>query len=351
MEILSRFRMDHPGVFFLQAQDPAQLVEYLHARRWWQEGEHLIALEKPGAGNMNCVLRVITNQRSFVVKQARPWVEKYPQIDAPVIRASTEAKFYQCLDNIEGINRFVPEFLFHDPESFLLILEDLGESADFTYLYQKGKNLTTQEVEALAQFLTLLHRYELSPKDFPENLEMRKLNHEHLFLFPFREENGFDLDTVQPGLQAASMPYKQNERLKSRIESLGDVYMSHGPFLLHGDYYPGSWLNSPSGLKVIDPEFGYPGYPEFDLGVCMAHLLLAQQTPEVVCTFRNAYQAPKALDEDLLVCFTGMEVFRRLIGIAQLPLMLSLEEKIALMDKAASAVQTGKLGILIPECA
>jgi 5-methylthioribose kinase len=37
---------------------------------------------------------------------------------------------------------------------------------------------------------------------------MRKLNYEHIFEYPFREENGFDLDTVQEGLQAVAM-YKK----------------------------------------------------------------------------------------------------------------------------------------------
>src|SRR2546421_5684303 len=40
-----------------------------------------------GEGNMNYTLRIGTSERSFVMKQARPWVEKYPHIAAPWDRA------------------------------------------------------------------------------------------------------------------------------------------------------------------------------------------------------------------------------------------------------------------------
>ena len=51
--------------------------------------------ERAGDGNMNLVLRVVTNRRSLIVKQSRPWVEKYPQIAAPAERIAAEIRFYQ----------------------------------------------------------------------------------------------------------------------------------------------------------------------------------------------------------------------------------------------------------------
>ena len=57
-------------------------------------GEALTA-ERAGEGNMNCVIRVKLPARSLILKQARPWVEKYPSIAAPIERASAEARFYR----------------------------------------------------------------------------------------------------------------------------------------------------------------------------------------------------------------------------------------------------------------
>jgi 5-methylthioribose kinase len=42
-----------------------------------------------------------------------------------------------------------------------------------------------------------LHQVQVS--DFPDTTGMHTLNHEHIFEFPFLEENGFDLDQIQPG--------------------------------------------------------------------------------------------------------------------------------------------------------
>lgn len=52
---------------------------------------------------------------------------------------------------------------------------------------------------------------------------------------------------------------------------------------------------------------------------------------EWVC---STYQPPAEFDEDLRQAFTGVEIMRRIIGIAQLPLALSLEEKSVLLEEA-----------------
>ena len=87
MDIKQRFQEIYPTAFFLEKDIPA-VEKYLNEQNWLNLNEKVAALEKPGEGNMNFVLRVTTNQRSFILKQARPWVEKFPQIDAPVERLS-----------------------------------------------------------------------------------------------------------------------------------------------------------------------------------------------------------------------------------------------------------------------
>ena len=43
--------------------------------------------------------------------------------------------------------------------------------------------------------------------------------------------------------------------------------MQNGDTLLHGDYYPGSWMRVRERLYIIDPEFSFAGPKEFDLGI------------------------------------------------------------------------------------
>lgn len=343
MDLKQRFQEAFPTAFFLE-KDITAVNNYLDNQGWLQKEESVISLEKPGEGNMNFVLRATTNQRSFILKQARPWVEKFPQIDAPVDRVSVEAQFFQALQNVEAINHFAPKCLGFDENNFILATEDLGRGADYRFLYQKDNLLTDSDINGLTQYLSALHQVAI-PANFPTNLAMRELNHEHIFNFPYLEENGFNLDEVQVGLQAAAMPYKTNASLKATIKACGETYLAEGKHLLHGDFYPGSWLKVADGLKVIDPEFGFVGPAEFDLGVLIAHLLMAEQPTTIIQSLLNTYEQPQGFNQGLLAQFVGVEMLRRLIGIAQLPLDLEVATKKRLMTQAADYIMKGILEI------
>ena len=42
-------------------------------------------IEIAGEGNMNVVLRIKTNKRTFILKQSRPFVQKYPDLPLSLI--------------------------------------------------------------------------------------------------------------------------------------------------------------------------------------------------------------------------------------------------------------------------
>ncbi|RIV27747.1 aminoglycoside phosphotransferase [Fibrisoma montanum] len=322
----------------VNAQDPEALQDYLLRMGWLNPDELISRLEKPGEGNMNYTLRVITPVRTLIVKQARAYVEKYPTIPAPAGRAVIEGRFYQKASEVPMLSAYMPELLGMDEANNILVLEDLGTSSDYTFLYQPGRQLSEDDALALSAYLSELHQAFGSTEPNPDfaNRAMRSLNHEHIFSYPFLEDNGFDLDTIQPGLQALAMPYKQDTALKHIVRTLGELYLADGPILLHGDYYPGSWLQTTAGVKVIDPEFCFYGPAEFDLGVMQAHLMMAEQPASIQNTVLATYERPAGFDEALLRRFTGVEIMRRLIGLAQLPLRLSLEQKRSLLEEARS---------------
>ncbi|RYF47420.1 MAG: aminoglycoside phosphotransferase, partial [Cytophagaceae bacterium] len=144
--------------------------------------------------------------------------------------------------------------------------------------------------------------------------------------------------------------YKQDVLLKKSIRQLGQLYLSddsHSQInasktLLHGDYYPGSWLQtSDKHLKVIDPEFCFYGPAEFDLGVLIAHLMLAQQPSATIDSVLTKYVKPAHFNEKLHHQFTGVELMRRLIGYPQLPLSLSIEQKRSLLAESRQMLVQG----------
>ncbi len=337
----TRFHAANSAAFFLTADEPDELAAFLKKHGWIAEDESVLRIEKPGEGNMNYVLRVRTDRQSLIVKQSRPWVEKYPQLDAPIERIVVEAQFYDALSEVESLNSFIPRLKGFRKDDYFMIIEDLGEASDFTSIYKKSEQITPVELADLMQFISGLHQVTLGqmPESFPDNHALKILNAEHIFTYPYLEENGLDLDTVQPGLRTVATTYKKDEPLKKQIEKLGEVYLGQGGTLLHGDYYPGSWLRTIQGTRIIDPEFAYLGCAEFDLGVLVAHLKMAQTDDDVIQEGLATYDLRgRNLDHALFAGFCGAEILRRIIGLAQLPLDLTLEEKEHLLLWAKASV-------------
>jgi 5-methylthioribose kinase len=328
MSAQANFKKSLPKSTFIDLQHTVALTELLHQNNWIAPSEKIVSVEKPGEGNMNFVVRVLTSTKSIIIKQSRPWVEKYPQIEAPANRIEVEAEFYSSVSKDNFFLPFCPKLLGFDKINYLLAMEDLGEGTDCTFIYKKKSTLEDDDLDKLVSFISHLHNSSLSDSNtFPDNSELKTLNHTHIFYYPYEENNGFDLDTIQPGLQALSIPYKTDQLFKQSLKQLGEIYLQTHNSLIHGDYYPGSWLKSKSGIKVIDPEFAHFGKPEFDLGVMAAHLKMAQVNDTSIKRALELYQRPKDFNNQLFLQFCGVEIMRRIIGLAQLPLELTLPEK------------------------
>jgi 5-methylthioribose kinase len=323
-------------MFLLNPANPEELTKYLQQREWISTTENIIEVSKAGEGNMNCVMRAGTGKRTIIIKQSRDYVEKYPQIAAPANRVVIEGFFYKKISLQIKIKQMMPGLIGIDEESNIMALEDLGNATDYTFLYDLERLLNNEEITALASWLHVLHnRVKRSTEDAVlSNREMRGLNHEHIFNYPFQKNNGLNLDAVETGLQAIAMPYKNDLGLKKKVEDLGTLYLSEGRYLLHGDFYPGSWLHTANGIKIIDAEFCFYGLREFDLAVMIAHLYLTKHDETVLPAIKSNYPAFNELNIDILDGFIGTEIMRRLLGLAQLPLKLNLYEREYLLKKA-----------------
>ena len=310
---------------------PAQITDILR-KKHWIGNETVGDISKPGEGNMNVVVRVQTGERSFILKQSRPYVQKYQQVEAPLNRIATEFQFYET---VKAGSRHFPRIYHYDPEDHLLMMEDLGNTIDFSEIYN-DRSITGQEIERLCSILTEIHSVEV-PTDFPDNMGLRQLNYQHIFVLPFTEDNGFDLDSIQDGLRELSRPILSDAKLIGVVHGLGDQYLSEGDVLLHGDYYPGSWMRTEKGLYVLDPEFSFKGFREFDIGVMAAHLIMASMDVQMLRTVTDRYNL--SFNEQKVKQMAGIEMIRRIIGLAQLPLERSLKQKRWLLDLAVNLIR------------
>ncbi len=328
---------NHPEIILLDSLSDSELESYLRERNLLGRQQSITGKDKPGEGNMNLTWRVSTTKgRSLILKQSRPWVEKYPQIAAPWDRVLVEAKFYKLVASQPSIAEKMPRLLHLDSISRILALEDLGESSDLTSLYSVDEGLTHQDLTDLCQWLSALHGLQFDDKARSSlvNREMRDLNHEHIFHFPLQRDDGLDLDGITPGLKKEAEILINDRDFATAVRELGELYLENGKTLLHGDYFPGSWLQTPNGIRIIDPEFGFFGPAEFDAGVMLAQLYLSDQEPHVIDKFKETYRPPPGFDTKRMQAYAGVEIMRRLIGIAQLPLPYNLEKKSPLLKKA-----------------
>ena len=348
MTLKQRFNSLQPDAFFVDAAAPYALTAYLVQRGWIARTSRIASIDRAGEGNMNLVLRVaLDDGTTFILKQSRPWAEKYPSVAAPAERADVEAEYYRHTASEPAIAMRSPRLLQADSDSHILMLEDLGHGTDLSGLYRPNATLDRNTLMALMDYLVALHSTFRKPGCgfVIENHAMRALNAEHIFRLPFTTNTGFDLDAITPGLTAVAATCRDDSALLARIQTLEHRYLATGDTLLHGDFFPGSVLLTASGIKVIDPEFCFFGDAEFDVGVLLAHLTLAAQPQPLIqqglAHYIEAVTGSAPCSADLCWRYAGIEILRRLLGLAQLPLTLDLDAKRVLVQTARTWLLRG----------
>lgn len=339
---------------------------HLQSLGWLAPEEPLLSLAPPAMGNMNRTLRAETPTRTFILKQAVPFVARYPEIPAPVNRLDVESAFYSAVSTCPALAMRTPRILGEDRPNHLLCMTDLGQGPDFLSLYEAETESPVRtgnnggQLTAVVYWLWKLHALSLESRveetieqtfeqagkpvrgtTVLENRAMRVLNHAHIFDIPLQADNGLALSSELRQIQRA---YANDAELKQSARALGAIYLgkadhASATVLLHGDYYPGSWLKHQTmGVMVIDPEFAFPGPPEFDVGVLIAHLTMAGLEQTEVMMLLRSYVTPPRFSYPLALAFAGMEIIRRLLGVAQLPLTANEETKTGWLQAARSMV-------------
>ena len=341
----TEFAGAHHDVLLLDADDRPGIEGYLLARSLADSDELPSRIERAGSGNMNLTLRVTLRSRSLILKQGRPWVEKYDHIAAPWERTLIEGQFYQAVRSVRAVSSRMPDLVALDRHNHVLVLEDMGSAGDFTSMYA-DRQISAADLIELLGWLSALSRVtipEHAQTGFA-NRAMRALNHEHIFSFPLAEQNGLDLDRVTDRLGRAAEELKHDSAYGRRASELGTEYLADHASLVHGDYFPGSWTRGTRGIRIIDPEFCFLGAREFDYGVMLAHLALARVGVETAERVVGA-SAREHLDERVMLGFAGIEIMRRLIGVAQLPLPYGIDAKRHLLDVSRSLALAPERGL------
>lgn len=322
--------VNYPLISFDQQESVRDAMQLLGL---WEFGEVVMSTECAGEGNMNMVVRVATTRQQIILKQSRPWVEKYPQIQAPAERSKAETDFYRLISEYPAVADKMPQILAADQGRHLIAMEDLGPASDYSDLYA-ARQILAMPIEQATAWLAELHAIPLPAAEREQVgcLDLRKLNHQHIFVIPLTTPSVVALNSICDGLENLADQIRRWPDLVAKSEYLGEQYLQAGEHLLHGDFYPGSWLRTEAGFRVIDPEFSFAGPGEFDLGILAAHCVLCggdeNSADEVIAAYRTARGS--SVDPGLVRSFAAIEIVRRLLGVAQLPLTAGIEPRKAM---------------------
>ena len=327
----------------------AAITARLRACEW---SPHAIkSLEIAGQGNMNRTLRAhLDDGSSIILKQSLDHVAKYPDIAAPIARIGVEAAFYAAIALHKQLSRSTPRLIGFDAANHLLAMQDLGSGSDLTDMYPGNAGegqVASETLRQIVSWLADLHAIP-PPLDFPANADMRALNHAHIFCIPLVAETHTQLAAVlDPQTRKVANQIAKQRRLHDRARELGSLYLGVAgtaaeKVLLHGDFYPASWLRSDDGgVSIIDPEFAFVGPAEFDVGVLMAHLYFAGFDRDAISAVLASYHAAENFELVLAERFAGMEIIRRLLGVAQLPLSADDQTKVDWLTTGVDLLMNG----------
>jgi len=308
-----------------------QLGEYL-VRRGLVPAGTPVEVEPAGDGNINWVRRArAADGRTWIVKQARPALERFPEYRAPTERIVVEHRYFELASKLpEG--EICPRILDFDECERVLVMEDLGgaERLDHALARPRAPDADPRLVEAaaaLGRFLGAVHAATASATDLAErfrNDAMRDLHGAHIFELPLRE-NDFPLP---PELHARAERLRADAALVATADRLHARYREPRGALLHGDVQAGNVLLAPAGPKLLDAEIAHVGDPAFDLGMLVAHLRLptvARGEPRgadravasAVTAYRERLGGALEVGFAEAARYAGMEMLRRTIGAAR----------------------------------
>jgi 5-methylthioribose kinase len=301
----------------------SNLPDYLRELGYLGSDE-AVSVEKAGDGNINWVRRArMADGRSWIVKQARPALERFPEYRVDTRRIVFEARYFALAKDHDD-ERICPEILHFDEQERVLILEDLGDAERLDRRLARGSDGAGAGT-ALARFLAAVHGATADDPDLAarfDNDAMRRLHGDHIFDLPFAE-NDFPLEP-QVAARAASLKTPEFRRLASDAYRR---YLEPRGALLHGDVQAGNVLLPPAGPKLLDAEIAHVGDPAFDVGTLLAHLALpaltrsgpAEALPAIQASWlayagARGDAAPPFAD---VARYMGLEVLRRTVGAAR----------------------------------
>ena len=239
------------------------------------------SVREVGDGNLNLVFIVSGSAGSVVVKQALPYVrlvgESWP---LPLYRAFFE--HHALVRQAARDPGSVPEVFHFDEAQALIAMEYLSPHVILRY-----KMVAGERVEGLGAFLgthcarmafrgSELHMASAEKKAdvalFAGNVEIPAITEALVFTDPYYAA---EMNRHTEGLDPVVATLREDIALKAEVQKLFTKFATNTETMLHGDLHTGSVMSTAAESRIIDPEFAQYGPMGFDIGMLTANYLMA----------------------------------------------------------------------------
>jgi 5-methylthioribose kinase len=252
-------------------------------------GKDLLSLEiqEVGDGNLNFVYIVAAKDTSIkgkklVVKQALPYIRVVESWPLTLERASFEARalneqYRLCPDLVPVVHNFDPVLAIiimrfvEEPHIILRksFIQGLKFSSWADHLSTFLAN-TLYGTSALALNGTMFRN---KVSEWSRNVQLCALTERVVFTDPYsiNEANRW----TSPQLDDLAKWFREDSVIKTAAAIMKGKFIGCTEALVHGDLHSGSVMAMEGSTYVIDPEFAFYGPMGFDTGALLANILLA----------------------------------------------------------------------------
>ncbi len=232
---------------------PENALDYL--RSHGRIGPGPATVEPLGWGVSNVVLRVVTPDGPFVLKQSRPQLRTRDAWFSDLERVYREQEVMEVLYPLLP-EPVVPKVLFADRENYVFAMSHAPAGARVW-----KESLLTGEVDPniamqAGAILALIHDYTASTPELVDR---------------FADRTVFVQLRVDPFYRRIQ---ERRPEVAGAIEPIVQTMLTAREALCHGDYSPKNILTHDCGFTLVDYETAHLGDPTMDLGFFLSHLVL-----------------------------------------------------------------------------
>lgn len=267
--------------YFLMEENDA--VEYAKEKLNYFEDTSNLECKEIGDGNLNYVFKIVdlNSKKSVILKHSGEDTRAKSGRKLNVDRNIVECKILQLQNKY--CPGFVPEIYMYDEVMNCYAMEDLSNYTIMRTALLQNKtfphfadNITTFMVNTLLPTTDVVLNHKEKKQMVKEyiNPDLCDISEQLVFTEPFGNflnenevidsMNGFVKENI----------YDDN-LLRLECAKLKFNFMNNAQALLHGDLHTGSIFINETSIKVIDPEFTFYGPIGYDVGNVIANLFLA----------------------------------------------------------------------------